>query len=248
MLRFLQRRRPRSSQRANWDDFRSGTLSWPELQRRLATPVPMGGVELWMLRHGETTTNAAGLVTGRSDAPLTEQGRQQARAAGAELAGRSFEAAVCSALQRSRETLDLILQAGDVHADVIGVDDRLNERALGEMELQQSRPVAEFAAGDLQYAPEGGENYCSVAQRCLSFLLDVHTMLGDTGGKALVCTHMGPMRIFAGILQDMTNSKEVLDLSFANSAPVVLTVSELKMPRFLTAASTGMTTLGTAAA
>ncbi|MGH2918142.1 MAG: histidine phosphatase family protein, partial [Solirubrobacteraceae bacterium] len=42
-------------------------------------------IALWLVRHGETTTNTAGLITGTRDAPLTERGRRQARAAGAAL-------------------------------------------------------------------------------------------------------------------------------------------------------------------
>ena len=42
---------------------------------------------LYLMRHGQTEFNVAKRVQGRCDSPLTELGRDQARAAGRWLAG-----------------------------------------------------------------------------------------------------------------------------------------------------------------
>lgn len=114
-------------------------------------------------------------------------------------------------------------------------DKRIDERSLGELELAPARPIAEFARGNLSYAPRGGESYESVAQRCLSFLIDLAelSVVAKHGLKLLVCSHVGPMRIVAGILDGIDDPAEVLRLSFENSAPRRFEIERLDFPKFV---------------
>jgi broad specificity phosphatase PhoE len=63
-------------------------------------PVP----EVLLVRHGETEWSASGRHTGRTDIPLTDRGRVQARALGAALAGRRFALVLTSPLSRAADT------------------------------------------------------------------------------------------------------------------------------------------------
>jgi probable phosphoglycerate mutase len=63
--------------------------------------------EVWLLRHAETAWSRDGRHTGRTDVPLTETGRDRARALGARLGGRSFALVLTSPLSRARETCEL---------------------------------------------------------------------------------------------------------------------------------------------
>lgn len=63
--------------------------------------------ELMLARHGETEWSASGRHTGRTDLPLTENGRRRAGALAGLLAGRSFQLVITSPLRRAVETCEL---------------------------------------------------------------------------------------------------------------------------------------------
>jgi broad specificity phosphatase PhoE len=110
--------------------------------------------ELALARHGESETSARGLVGG--DRPLTELGRAQARALGAELA--SFPAEICltSAARRARETAELALAGRRVRLEIVP---ELGDVGFGSFD---GRPLADYrnwvAAHTPTEAPPGGES------------------------------------------------------------------------------------------
>lgn len=87
-----------------------------------------------VMRHGQTTDNEAGLISGGGrDPDLTELGRTQAMAA-----ARIFSCLapapsriIVTALRRTHQTAQLVTQQKDFH-----IDARLNERYLGELDGQ----------------------------------------------------------------------------------------------------------------
>jgi len=63
------------------------------------------GRTLWLVRHGESSWNAAGLVQGQRDGQmLTLHGRHQARRVAKRLASQSIASIVSSDLQRALQT------------------------------------------------------------------------------------------------------------------------------------------------
>jgi len=85
--------------------------------------------ELWLVRHGETEWARLGRHTGRTDVPLTDTGREQARALGRRLAGHSFTLVMTSPLLRAAATAAL---AG--FGDVAIVNPDLQEWDYGALE------------------------------------------------------------------------------------------------------------------
>ena len=85
--------------------------------------------ELVVVRHGETEWSASGRHTSHTDLPLTERGRERARALAAVLGGWTFSLVLCSPLRRARETCEL---AG--FGDVAEICDDLHEWDYGEYE------------------------------------------------------------------------------------------------------------------
>ena len=92
---------------------------------------------LVLMRHGQSQWNLENRFTGFRDVELTEQGRDEARAAGARLkaAGVIFDTVFTSTLKRANETAELALAAagqGDKISDMIYADD-LRERDYGDL-------------------------------------------------------------------------------------------------------------------
>jgi probable phosphoglycerate mutase len=94
---------------------------------------------LHFIRHGETAWNRNGLIQGFSDAPLSDVGREQARALAAELAGRSIGALFAADLRRTLETAAQL-------AGALGLEIRatpaLRERDFGANEGRVADEVA----------------------------------------------------------------------------------------------------------
>src|SRR5580693_9174004 len=84
---------------------------------------------LWLVRHGESTWNIAGLAQGHNDAAeLTERGLRQAAEAAGQFRGRAVRAIYASDLRRAGQTAAAF---GAVLGLPVHTDTRLRERSLG---------------------------------------------------------------------------------------------------------------------
>jgi len=101
--------------------------------------------KLILCRHGQSTWNLANRFTGWTDVDLTDQGRNEARAAGRQLKalGYRFDIAYTSVLKRAIRTLWLILDEMDLMWIPVERHWRLNERHYGAL---QGLDKAETAA------------------------------------------------------------------------------------------------------
>jgi broad specificity phosphatase PhoE len=68
---------------------------------------------VYLVRHGQTRLNAAGLLRGHIDTPLDEVGRREARALADMFAGLRLGAIVGSPLARAQATAATITDATD---------------------------------------------------------------------------------------------------------------------------------------
>ncbi|WP_411845788.1 histidine phosphatase family protein [Roseibacillus persicicus] len=154
--------------------------------------------ELYLIRHGETEWNRAGLWQGHEDSPLTENGVEQAECLGERFAkeGIRFDAIYTSDLGRSHNTCKLLVEPlGQL--DEIQIDIGLRERALGPLQgltfeqIQEQFPDdAELhASGDPHYAPEGGESWADTFARSSAALRKIARR--HDGQKVLAVSHGG---------------------------------------------------------
>lgn len=130
---------------------------------------------LIVARHGESEYSAKRLANGDPGVPcpLTDAGRDQARALGEALAGEPIELCAVTEFGRTRETAELALAGRDVPLLVVP---ELGDPRVGSFE---GRPTAEYGEwiwprGPLD-APPGGEHRAELAARYargLRLLLD----------------------------------------------------------------------------
>ncbi len=127
----------------------------------------MSGPQLLVIRHGQTEWSRGGKHTGRTDIPLTDQGRQEARDAGRTLDGWHLVRAYTSPLRRARETAELVAPACG-----IDVDDRLVEWDYGVYEGETTPQTRERVPGWSVWSHEmfGGESVVQVGARADAFL------------------------------------------------------------------------------
>lgn len=105
--------------------------------------------KLVLIRHGQSIWNLENLFTGWTDVDLTEQGRAEARQAGALLTseGLSFDIAFTSVLKRAIRTLWIALDEMDLMWLPVERDWRLNERHYGALQgLDKAQTVAQHGA------------------------------------------------------------------------------------------------------
>jgi glucosyl-3-phosphoglycerate phosphatase len=142
---------------------------------------------LVLVRHGQSTWNADGLLQGQADPPLSEAGRREAAALAPVGARFASGRVVCSDQRRARETAAL-LGHPDARRDV-----RWREIGVGEW---AGRPLADLPGGSEpswrggSIVPPGGESWGSLSARVVKALAELQA----AGGSWLVVCHGGAIR------------------------------------------------------
>ncbi len=144
------------------------------------------------MRHGETEWARLGRHTGRTDVPLTDLGREQARALGGRLAGHRFGLVLTSPLSRASETAAL---AG--FGAVAEPDPDLAEWDYGSLEGRETADIrADYPDWTIWRGPwPGGETIADVATRADRVVTRVRA--AGVAGDALVFAHGHLLRVLA---------------------------------------------------
>ena len=146
--------------------------------------------EVVLVRHGETEWSRSGKHTGRTDIPLAERGRQDARAVGDALRNRTFALVLTSPLTRAAETCRL---AG--YGEVAVQRDEFREWDYGAYEGRTTAEIRRERPGWTLWrdgVPEG-ESIEEVAARVDRVIPELRSIDGD----ALLFAHGHVLRILA---------------------------------------------------
>jgi broad specificity phosphatase PhoE len=146
--------------------------------------------EVVLVRHGETEWSRSGKHTGNTDIPLTDAGREAAKALGAPLRARTFALVLTSPLQRAAETCRV---AG--FGDVAEVRDDLKEWDYGEYEGRKTLDIRKERPGWSLWRDgvRGGERAAEVGSRVDRVIADIRSVDGDI----LIFAHGHLLRVLA---------------------------------------------------
>ncbi|MGH3654437.1 histidine phosphatase family protein [Glutamicibacter sp.] len=142
---------------------------------------------LALVRHGQTDWNLAGRLQGRTDIPLNDTGREQAREVGRRLIGQNWSLVLASPLERAQETAVLIAQ--QIGAETGNPVPELIERGFGPLE---GRIMAEVSDEESAAAKDQLEPHADILSRAVPALLDLASK--HAGRKVMIVSHGATMR------------------------------------------------------
>jgi broad specificity phosphatase PhoE len=178
---------------------------------RISARAHLTMLTVWLVRHGETDSNADGIFQGQLDVPLNARGELQARAVAERLAGVTFDAIYASDLQRAARTAELMAEPHDL---CVTLDRDLRERHYGTLQgarYDQAREL--LAALGMTSAGEGGvgsatlpggETLVALRRRARSFsrrLRETHPP--EAGQTVLIVSHGGLLRVLLTAMLDL---------------------------------------------
>jgi broad specificity phosphatase PhoE len=177
-----------------------------------------------LVRHGETEWSATGRHTGRTDVPLTDEGRRQAEALGTCLKEWRFALVMTSPLRRAVDTCRLAGLGGGAR-----VRDELVEWDYGEYEGRTTPQIrAERRGWTLWlHGVPGGESAEQVGARADGVLTDAR----QAGGDVVLFSHGHFLRVLAARWIDLPPDRgrslalataTVSVLGYERETPVIL--------------------------
>jgi broad specificity phosphatase PhoE len=148
-----------------------------------------------LVRHGQSTTNAEGLLVGRSDPHLTELGERQARALAPWL--KDVTEVWVSPLARARETAALAIPGRP-----LVVKDSFIELDYGTLEGQSAATMAQESWRALEFAHDArfgdGESLAAVDERVRAELQqlfeDDSSLLHSSREHLAIVSHVSPIK------------------------------------------------------
>jgi len=163
--------------------------------------VTLAETTLYLVRHGESEANAAGRYAGQTDSPLTERGREQARAVAEALRDVHLDRVISSDLSRARDTAEEIAREHGLAVEVLA---ELREIDVGEAAgrtIEDTRQRFDWGPGRFVQWPDG-ESLEQVRDRVVPA---TQRIVAQSSGKTVcIVGHGGVARVlvshFLGLL------------------------------------------------
>ena len=146
---------------------------------------------IYFIRHGESEANANNVCCGQGNPPLTEKGKEQAKAARVLVKDVAFDTVFCSDLQRAKQTAEIMLDNPTCHYTA-EVREILTGHIEGKKraELNALYPEAYARARTVHdFSEFGGESDVAFVERAQRFLDKLAAE--EVGERVAVVCHAG---------------------------------------------------------
>jgi broad specificity phosphatase PhoE len=184
---------------------------------------------IYLVRHGESEANVAGLISGQIDPPLTERGHSQAHDAKHKLENVNFDVAYSSDLQRAVRTAETVYGKPIHKSKQLST---LRERSFGSLEGKLEKHIGNYYEVKLNLPKDESlaykhvvdmESDQDVGERMFNELSKIAKK--HSGQTVLIGNHGTAMRI---VLQTVLNKhpKEVWPQKFINGGYIKLSYAE----------------------
>jgi broad specificity phosphatase PhoE len=169
--------------------------------------MPLHGGELVLVRHGESTANAAGIGQGRAEFPLSELGQRQARRTAEFLATVGpVDALYASPMQRAAQTAGAIAERlglmPHLDADLVEIDiGMLSGRSWDQFEQDQPDVMARYKQAEAE-RPHPRNRELIPGWEPIPQVLDrvwravAAAVANHPGGRVVVVAHGGVINAF----------------------------------------------------
>ncbi|HEY6424887.1 MAG TPA: histidine phosphatase family protein [Pseudonocardiaceae bacterium] len=186
----------------------------------------MTSLRLVLVRHGQTTANAQGILDTRLPGhPLTEEGHRQAASLAQRLADEPVVAVYASRALRAQQTAAPVAARHGLAAQVL---EGVHEVCIGDLEGRR-RPEDHLAlrevygawhGGNLDTAMPGGESGTQVLERYLADVARIRS--AHPGGTAVLVSHGVATRLAIAALATNVDSLSAEPPDLPNGATVLM--------------------------
>ena len=160
-------------------------------------------MKIYVVRHCTTECSAKKIYCGRTDIPLSEEGRREAEQLSAVTKDYDFDLILSSPLLRARETAEAI--AKDKHVPIL-FDDRLKERDFGDFEQTEcAREEGKRFRYSFALKYPNGESNLQVAARVYALLNEILKKYARK--NLLLVSHGSACRIIRTYFTEMTDAE-----------------------------------------
>lgn len=174
---------------------------------------------LYIVRHGESTSNRDTIISGQEDHPLTIKGKKEAELIAKIFHAKPLDRILTSEQPRARQTAEII---GMAHGVPVTIDSRFNAINAGtlankkrdeltEIELQAWKDIG-AAKDNTSY---GGETVSDVIERAHNVIDEMKASIPDEA--VCIVTHHMTKRALVKELLDLTR-EEMSQMKFGNTA------------------------------
>ena len=165
-----------------------------------------GEISVFLVRHGQTAWNKERRFLGRTDIPLDDTGREQARRLSATLASVDFAAIYSSPLSRASQTAEAIATDRSITIEPVAGLTELNQGELegrygADLETEFPEFYAQWKADPTHARVPGGETLAECSERANAALADILSRHEPHQAIAVVAHRVSISAILASVME-----------------------------------------------